>query len=212
MFTNWQIRDGRYIGNPEEELEKFLEENYGDVSKLKQTFYDILKLADKENLKKELYAVCAKFEDVEANVNGHLEVFETLLNYDLTGKKDDYGDGDYILTVIFFIDLDNEEESRDVTGWKLNNTSDENFYSFTLSLWADWLLCYVLDENINEVGLEKFIAVCLYEMTFWGYTEEQIQAQHAKTIEAMAELEAGKGKRFSSIEELMADLNDYNEN
>lgn len=35
-----------------------------------------------------------------------------------------------------------------------------------------------------------------------------IKVPNAKTRQAIAELEAGGGKRFSSIEDLMADLND----
>ena len=34
-----------------------------------------------------------------------------------------------------------------------------------------------------------------------------VKAPNATTREAIAELEAGKGKRFNSIDELMADLN-----
>lgn len=35
----------------------------------------------------------------------------------------------------------------------------------------------------------------------------EIKVPNATTLEAMAELEAGKGKRFASVKELMADLN-----
>ena len=61
-------------------------------------------------------------------------------------------------------------------------------------------------EGLSDTAKEKV----LHFISFLRY-EESVRTPNAETIEAIEELRAGKGKKFSSIEALMDDLHDEND-
>lgn len=56
---------------------------------------------------------------------------------------------------------------------------EEQRYALEFTPWAEWL---VMDVRVNGVDLTpaQMIAQCLYEMTYFGYNEDDIQAHHAE--------------------------------
>ena len=168
MFSDCIIENNKYLRDYEEQIKHFIKEKYKDRSEFKYRFFDILKLADKEELTKELYYACRYMEDdtIEDNVQAHLDVYDKLLNYDLTINDNE----EFILIVMTSLKVD--EKGDTVLGY---STEEEKFYSLLVSLWNEWLNCYVIEENLKEININKFIACCLHEMTWWGYSEEDVK-------------------------------------
>ena len=58
---------------------------------------------------------------------------------------------------------------------------------FEFSPWNE-VLGYKLDsQNLNDIGSLKFAAAIVYEMTFWGFTEEEAEAERKRLQEAVGE-------------------------
>ena len=58
---------------------------------------------------------------------------------------------------------------------------------FEFSPWNE-VLGYKLDsQNLNDIGSLKFVAAIVYEMTFWGFTEEEAEAERKRLQEAVGE-------------------------
>ena len=86
-------------------------------------------------------------------------------------------------------------------------------YAFEFSPWEE-VLGYELNiENAEEIGLPRLAAAVIYEMTFCGFTDEEVEAERQKLREAIEESEAVKKlpeeeqkKHFKSMEEVFAEL------
>lgn len=68
-------------------------------------------------------------------------------------------------------------------------------------------------ENAEEIGLSRLAAAVIYEMTFCGFMDEEVEAERQKLQEAIEESEAVKKlseeeqkKHFKSIEAVFAEL------
>ena len=93
------------------------------------------------------------------------------------------------------------------------NLSLPDGYAFEFSPWEE-VLGYELNiENAEEIGLPRLAAAVIYEMTFCGFTDEEVEAERQKLREAIEESEAVKKlpeeeqkKHFKSMEEAFAEL------
>ena len=62
-------------------------------------------------------------------------------------------------------------------------------YGFELSPWEE-ILGYEIDpQNVTKVGAAKLSAAVVYDMTFWGFTEEEVSAERKKLEDAAADIE-----------------------
>ena len=68
-------------------------------------------------------------------------------------------------------------------------------------------------ENAEEIGLSRLAAAVIYEMTFCGFMDEEVEAERQELQEAIEESEAVKKlseeeqkKHFKSIEAVFAEL------
>jgi hypothetical protein len=78
--------------------------------------------------------------------------------------------------------LDNTEDNTsyiDVYGKKkiCNSTSFSNSYAIEFESWEKWLGMEIAPEIIENFNELEIISHCLYEMTFCGYEQEEIQKQ-----------------------------------
>lgn len=78
--------------------------------------------------------------------------------------------------------LDYTEEKTfyvDVSGRKLINdpTSFSNSYAIEFESWEKWLGMKLSPETLENFNELEIISHCLYEMTFCGYEQEEIQEQ-----------------------------------
>ena len=109
-------------------------------------------------------------------------------------------------------DTDDEDEINstyvDVSGRKVLLESDENFVSYAIEFvkWEKWLGMNLAPETMTNFTELEIIAHCLFEMTFCGYEQEEIQEQFDsinKTIEEYKNLTTEeKAKRITSLESL----------
>jgi hypothetical protein len=110
----------------------------------------------------------------------------------------------------------NEPESTyvDVSGRKpfpeTNSISDS--YAIEFVKWEKWLGMGLAPETLDNFNELEIIAHCLFEMTFCGYQQEEIQEQFDsinKSIEEYKSLtEEEKEKQTISLEELKKKLDD----
>jgi len=134
----------------------------------------------------------------EENVQAHLEVFERLK---MEARPPEPGDDEAILVVT----ADDGPESRADYGahaFKPGDLDELYFYSLTLTPWGQWLKYPVVEENVAEIGLACFVAVCLYEMTFCGFEEEEIANTGSLVRERLEEIKSCPECRGTSFEEV----------
>ena len=86
-------------------------------------------------------------------------------------------------------------------------------YAFELSPWREVLGYEVNIANAQEVGIAAFCAAVLYEMTFFGFDEEAVDAERQKLYDSFREAEEldklppeERAKHFFSAEEVFAEL------
>ncbi len=86
-------------------------------------------------------------------------------------------------------------------------------YSFMLSPWNEILGYEVEPRNVEEVGSAVLCAEILYEMTFFGFEEETVEAERQKLHDSIREFEEirrlpeeEQKKHFIPAEELFAKL------
>lgn len=145
--------------------------------------------------------------DAEEDIDGYRSVFEKLLTMEpevldmsiVVSKEEDPSDGEIHI---------------DVSGLYNNPKSEEEHYSQAIEFtpWRHWLGMEISQESLNEFSEEEILVHCLFEMTYVGFSEEDIQ----KTMgEIEKRREANKSvpaeDRFVSeadIDELLNNLNE----
>ncbi|CAL67525.1 DUF6557 family protein [Christiangramia forsetii] len=147
------------------------------------------------------------YSDEEKSLEGYEEVFEKLLmmapeetdmTIEIKTVKDDFDGEEYV----------------DVSGKYKHpkNEAQSSSYAIEFTSWKEWLGMDICNESLKEFTELEILAHCLYEMTFAGFEEEEIQEQidsikkTAEDYEMMSEEE--KLKNATSFEELLDKLED----
>lgn len=112
------------------------------------------------------------YPDAEINIKGYEAAFQKLKIMDPEGSE--------ILIVISQEkddDDDDDEEYIDVSGIHNYPKNEEENYSQGLELtpWRKWLGMTISKESFKDFSELEIIIHCLYEMTFVGFSEEDIQ-------------------------------------
>ena len=120
------------------------------------------------------------FTDQEHNKDGYKSVFETLL--EKTPKKHKLDD--------LFIQVERVEEDDsewlDVSG--INVAKGDNIsYGIEFEPWDDWVTMFITKETLASLTKEDIVAGCLYEMTFFGFTEKKVQDESKRLLNAVKE-------------------------
>jgi hypothetical protein len=118
------------------------------------------------------------------------------------------------INLIWVRDDFDEEEYVDVSGYLANQeaTSDETTVSYALDFtpWEEWLGMDIDDKSIQAFSEPEIISHCLYEMTFYGFTQEKIQKEWKKIEKSVEDLEnmteEEKKKHIKSWEDLKKEL------
>ena len=53
--------------------------------------------------------------------------------------------------------------------------------------WRDWATMFITKETLANFTPEEIVAACLYEMTFFGFTEDFIADEHDKLVKSVEE-------------------------
>lgn len=106
-----------------------------------------------------------------------------------------------------------DELSLDELRKAMQTLSLPDGYAFEFSPWEEILGYELNTENAAKVGFPRLAAAVIYEMTFFGFTKEEMDAERQKLQEAIEESEAVKKlpeeeqkKHFKSMEEVFAEL------
>lgn len=151
------------------------------------------------------------YPDEEKNISGYKKVFEELLfmhpedseiSIVVAHQKDDYDGEEYV----------------NVSGKYANPKSEEEEFSQAIEFtpWNKWLGIEISQESLQHFSELEIISHCLYEMTFVGFEEEEIQKELnslEKSIEEYKNMtDEEKKANTISLEELLKDLeNDESE-
>ncbi|MDD4176802.1 MAG: hypothetical protein PHY58_06890, partial [Bacteroidales bacterium] len=143
--------------------------------------------------------------------SGYKKVFEELLfmhpedseiSIVVAHQKDDYDGEEYV----------------NVSGKYANPKSEEEEFSQAIEFtpWNKWLGMEISQESLQHFSELEIISHCLYEMTFVGFEEEEIQKELnslEKSIEEYKNMtDEEKKANTISLEELLKDLeNDESE-
>lgn len=152
------------------------------------------------------------YPDEAKNISGYKKVFETLLFMNAY-------DSDISIDVVHQKDDFDGEEYVDVSGkYKYPKNEDEKFsQAIEFTAWSEWLGMEVSQESLLHFSELEIISHCLFEMTFAGFEEEEIQKE-LNRIEEITEdfknmTKEDKDANTTSLEELLKDLkNNASEN
>jgi len=145
------------------------------------------------------------YPDEEKNISGYKKVFE-----ELSYMHPD--DSDMLIVVAHQKDDFDGLEYVDVSGkYSHPKNEDEKFsQGIEFTAWSKWLGMEISQESLLHFTELEIISHCLFEMTFAGFEEEEIQ-EELKSIEKSIEdyknmTDEEKEANTISFEDLMKDL------
>lgn len=142
------------------------------------TLSDILRQVAFDDVFKEL---TKWFSNQESNFNGYASVFCTLL--EKTPKRHKLDD---LFIEVKKVTEDDETEWLNVSG--INIAKKDNIsYGIEFEPWDEWVSMYITQETLDSLSKEEIVAACLYEMTFFGFTENKVQNEKNRLINAVEE-------------------------
>jgi len=138
----------------------------------------------------QLYPDQAKMLDEYRNVFENLKYLEpedSKMRIELTEHDYDPDDDGEIET---YVDVSGQDDTKDENGRTIS-------YAIEFTEWKKWLGMSMAPETLKNFSELEIIAHCLYEMTFIGYDEEEIQEELKsleRTIEELKNLTEGERK------------------
>lgn len=132
--------------------------------------HDLLEETDFETAFK---ALCKWFRDQEGSREGYESVYDKIKG--MKPRKHKLSD--------LFIKVEvvkEEEEDIGIGDW-LNVCGKDVIsksiinYGLEFEDWNDWISMFITQDTLGTLSKEDIVAACLYEMTFYGFTEEKIQ-------------------------------------
>lgn len=155
------------------------------------------------------------YPDQEKSIDAYRLVFEKLKQLEPV---------DYDMSIVLTehdCDSDDESESNtyvDVSGRKAVNDESSITESYAIEFveWKNWLGMDLTPETIKNFTELEIIAHCLFEMTFVGYEEEEIQEKFSNIqndIEAYKNMsDEEKKEQTTSLDDFLKQLNENDEN
>ncbi|MCC7525531.1 MAG: hypothetical protein IT250_11960 [Chitinophagaceae bacterium] len=145
------------------------------------------------------------YPDQNEIIDEYRKVFETLHNLQPVDND--------MLIVLTEYESDSDEKVKsayaDVSGRKRipEQNSITDSYAMEFVKWENWLGMELAPETKNNFSELEIIAHCLYEMTFCGYEQEEIQEQLdsiQKTVDEYKNLtDEEKNKKTISLDDMM---------
>lgn len=141
------------------------------------TFHDVLHQTNVENV---FEALKAHYKCAEKDLDGYRELISELL-----GKKPEFSK--YQISIEHVCDGD--EQYEHVCGVI---PGDEQTYGIEFNSREQWLGMHLTEDSLKNYSAEDIIAHCLWEMTFFGFTDSQVQKQKDDLIESSLAAENGE--------------------
>ncbi len=147
------------------------------------------------------------YPDEKENLSGYQKMFNQLQLLSPTPTE---------ISIVVKWETDDFDNTKyvDVSGKYNNPKTEEEKFSQALEFtpWSEWLAMEIADESLQDFNELEIIGHCLYEMTFVGFEEEEIQ-EKIQDIEAEAEkyknmTEEERKENTTSLDDLLKDLDD----
>ncbi len=138
------------------------------------------------------------YPDQQKNINEYSGLFDELIKMEVKENKDNM-----VISIREVQDEDSRESWEEVYGYK--ETEKNQSYALDLNLFGDWLGFKIDEDVLLNYSDVDFIAFCLYEMTFFGFTDIKIEEQIQELLSRIEEVESGRAKLIP-WEEVMAEL------
>lgn len=129
-------------------------------------FYEILEKCDLEFIVQEFLLFCVDDPDIDikATERAIRNTIKILNETEVIISN---------TNVLIIEEVENEEETYDAV--HSFDTNEQEYYGIELNPWAN-TLGYIVDEkSLSSHGKERFAALVLWEMTWFGYDEVSIQ-------------------------------------
>lgn len=140
-----------------------------------RTLKDVLRESDFESAFTELLK---SFPNEERSREKYKEVYHKLLKLK-PRKTHNLSD--------LFIDVDNEDGYFDVYGRHPCGNSNVR-YGLEFCPWRDWVSMFITQSTLDKFTPNEIVGACLYEMTFDGFSNQQVQAARDRLIKNFEEL------------------------
>ena len=121
--------------------------------------------------------LCKYYPDQKYSRNGYESVFNKLLK-----KKPKKHRLDDLFIRVEHIN-DENGEWLDVDG--VNLKKPDIAYGIEFLKWSDWVTMFITKETLRSLSKEDIVAGCLYEMTFYGFTEEHVMSEKKRLEEGI---------------------------
>ncbi len=114
------------------------------------------------------------YPDEKKNISGYEDVFNKLRV--LQSKESD-------ISILVSCEIDDFDQTNYINVSGYYNHSSKNVDELTISLaleftpWCEWLGMDIDQKSLMTFNELEIISYCLYEMTFAGFEEEEIQAE-----------------------------------
>ena len=118
----------------------------------KYNFYDIGK------------TIIDLYPDQKENIDGYREALDWL-------QQNESDDSEFTISIEKVIDDYDGQLYHSVTGFKSNDVTP---YALVFTDWSEWLGMDISDLTLSSYSEREIIAHCLYEMTFFGYSNDEI--------------------------------------
>ena len=110
--------------------------------------------------------LCVWFDDQANSESGYRHVFEDLL----TRKPKKHNLSDMFINISSYTHADGDW--LDVEGVE---PGKKKYYGIEFCPWDDWISMFITQKTLDSFDKETIVAACLYEMTFFGFTEDKIE-------------------------------------
>jgi len=149
------------------------------------------------------------YPEEKKNIYGYEEIFIQLVSMPVI-------ETDMIIEIKREIDDFDNEEYIDISGRKKNEPKDQKeqeiSYALEFTPWSEWLGMQIDKNSIKNFTELEIISRCLFEMTFIGFDENEIQEELNKinnTVEEYKLLtEEEKRLRTISLEDFKRQMDD----
>ncbi|NHK30025.1 MAG: hypothetical protein FK730_01650 [Asgard group archaeon] len=113
-----------------------------------------------------------RMEELYPRMKENLSKFENVLD---TLKKMDAQKPEENITIIIE-DFSKEREGEEITWFEVTGFDPENEYYYGISMmpWEKWLGMEINPDSIKNYSLEDLLVHILWEITYYGFTQEEI--------------------------------------
>jgi len=149
------------------------------------------------------------YPEEKKNISGYEEIFRQLVSMPVI-------ETDMIIEIKREIDDFDNEEYIDISGRKKNEPKDQKeqeiSYALEFTPWSEWLGMQIDKNSIKNFTELEIISRCLFEMTFVGFDENEIQEELNKINDTVEEYklltEEEKRLRTISLEDFKRQMDD----